>query len=118
MKSDKVYLDHMLECIQNIEAYTKNGKMEFMDSTLVQDAVIRNLEVIGEAAKRISNDLKITYDALPWREMAGLRDVLIHDYFGVDLKIVWNVIEKELPTIKSDLMRILGDYYPPIDPPV
>lgn len=109
MKDDKVYLHHILECIKNIETYTLNGETEFKHSTLVQDAVIRNLEVIGEASKRISSDLKVTYDELPWREMAGLRDVLIHDYFGVDLKIVWNVVEKELPGIKNDLMQILRD---------
>ena len=97
MKDDKIYLHHILECIKNVEAYTKNEKLEFMESTLVQDAVIRNLEVIGEASKRISNDLKVTYDELPWREMAGLRDVLIHDYFGVDLKIVWNVSDRHQP---------------------
>ena len=109
MKDDKIYLHHILECIKNIESYTPDGEMEFKNSTLVQDAVIRNLEVIGEASKRISNDLKVTYNELPWREMAGLRDVLIHDYFGVDLKIVWNVVEKELPRIKNGLMQILRD---------
>lgn len=110
MKSDKTYLIHILECIENIENYTKEGKGKFIESTLIQDAVIRNLEIVGEASKKISIDTKNIYSELSWREMAGLRDVLIHDYFGVDIKIVWNVVEKELPKVKKGVEEILSDY--------
>lgn len=72
--------------------------------------MIRNLEVLGEATKRISQDLRRQYPQLPWREMAGLRDVLIHNYFGVDNEIVWNVVEKELPTLKEQIIDMLNDY--------
>ncbi|SNS05509.1 Uncharacterized conserved protein, contains HEPN domain [Anaerovirgula multivorans] len=85
------------ECIHNIETYVEPGKVEFFKSKLIQDAVIRNLEVIGEATKKIAYELRHREHDIPWKEMAGLRDVLIHDYFGVDLDIVWNVVKKELP---------------------
>ncbi|SDK00076.1 HepT-like ribonuclease domain-containing protein [Natronincola ferrireducens] len=110
MKSDKIYLIHIMECIENIEEYTEEGKEKFIKSQLIQDAVIRNLEIIGEATKKISKDTRNSYSELPWREMAGLRDVLIHDYFGVDIKIVWNVVEKELPKVKRSVKVILADY--------
>lgn len=70
-------------------------------------AVIRNLEVIDEATKRVSNELKLKHKDIPWREMAGLRDVLIHNYFGVDNQIVWNVVENELPQLKKNLHEII-----------
>lgn len=100
MKDDKLYLEHILECIAYIEDYTIDGKEGFMSSKVTQDAVIRNLEIIGEAAKRVSSNLRKQNPDIAWREMAGMRDVLIHDYFGVDLMIVWNVVEYELPKIK------------------
>lgn len=84
MKDDRVYLTHILECIANIEDYTSGWEKAFLNSKMIQDAVIRNLEIIGEATKRISQELKTQNSDMPWREMAGLRDVLIHDYFGVD----------------------------------
>jgi uncharacterized protein with HEPN domain len=103
MKNDQLYLTHILECITNIESYLPNGKEDFFSSRLIQDAVIRNLEVIGEATKRISKEFRDQHPNVPWREMAGLRDVLIHDYFGVDNGIVWNVVEKEIPPLKEIL---------------
>jgi len=117
MKNDKLYLTHILECITNIESYIPNGKDDFFSSKLIQDAVIRNLEIIGEATKRISKDLREQHTHIPWSEMAGLRDVLIHNYFGVDNRIVWNVVEKEIPPlaikrknnefVKLDLAKLL-----------
>lgn len=107
MKNDKLYLTHILECIKNIESYIPNGKDDFFSSKLIQDAVIRNLEIIGEATKQISKELRDQNPHVPWREMAGLRDVLIHHYFGVDNEIVWNVVEKELPALKEKIRKIL-----------
>lgn len=108
MKDDVVYLRHILECIDSIESYVPNGKQDFFSSKLIQDAVIRNLEVVGEATKRISQELRQQHLKLPWREMAGLRDVLIHNYFGVDNDIVWNVVEKEVPILKDQITNILN----------
>ncbi len=107
MKNDFVYLIHIHECIQQIEEYTINGREEFMNSRLIQDAVIRNMEIIGEATKRVSPGLREQHPEIPWKEMAGMRDVLIHGYMGVDLKIVWNVVSRNLAEIKEHLQRLL-----------
>lgn len=106
MKDDKVYLISILESIENIEDFTKGGKEEFLVTKIIQHAVIRNLEIIGEATKKISNELKKDFPEIPWREMAGLRDVLIHDYLGVDNQRVWNVIQYELPHLKEKMKKI------------
>lgn len=107
MKNDRVYLTHILECIQSIESYLPNGKKDYFSSKMTQDAVIRNLEIIGEATKNISEELKLKNSHLPWKETAGLRDVLIHEYFGVDNEIVWNVVEKELPKLKENITGLI-----------
>lgn len=108
MKRNELYLQHILECVITIEEYTHEGQQAFYESKIIQDAVIRNLEIIGEATKRISKEFREQHIQMPWREMAGLRDVLIHNYFGVDLGIVWNVVEQELPKLKAYLIDILN----------
>lgn len=108
MKNDRMYLLHILECIQNINHYLPNRKDDYFSSKMVQDAMIGKMEVIGEATKRISNELKLKHKDIPWKEMAGLRDVLIHNYFGVDNQIVWNVVENELPLLKKSFNWILN----------
>jgi uncharacterized protein with HEPN domain len=107
MKDDRLYLIHIWECIQRIESYTGEGKTAFQASTMVQDAVIRNFEIIGEATKRLSPELKQSHPEIQWRGMAGFRDVLIHNYMGVDLEEVWNILENELPQIKNSLKAVL-----------
>ena len=109
MKDDSVYLIHVLECIKQIEEYTINGREEFMNSRLIQDAVIRNIEIIGEATKQVSPGLRNEHPEIPWKEMAGMRDVLIHDYMGVDLQIVWNVVARNLAEIKEHLRGLLSN---------
>jgi uncharacterized protein with HEPN domain len=110
MNRDFVYPNHIGESIEKIENYVTVGERVFFETTYWQDAVIRNLEIIGEATKRLSGDLKDDNAEIPWREIAGLRDILIHDYMGVDLYVVWNVVVLDLPKLKKTVMRLLEEY--------
>ena len=107
MKDPRVYLAHILECIERIQKFTEKGREAFFTDRMTQDAVIRNFEIIGEAAKRVSDDYRTSHQKIPWRNMAALRDVLIHDYAGVDLKKVWQVIAQELPPLKAAIVFFL-----------
>jgi len=102
---------HILERIGRISSYTAGGKDAFFDDPLVQDAVVRNLEVIGEAAKRIPDDYRQAHPSIPWRGLAALRDILIHQYEGVSLPEVWGVVEAKLPQIRDAIARVL----PPLE---
>lgn len=106
MSDDRLYLSHMLESIRRIREFTAAGREEFMASLLIQDAVIRNFEVVGEAAKRLSEDCARANPEIPWRRIAGFRDVLIHQYMGVDLLEVWNIVVRDLPTLETSLQKI------------
>lgn len=108
MKDDRVSLAHIRDAIARIESYTQGGREAFFADTKTQDAVIRNLEVIGEAVKNLSADLRVTHPEMPWTRIAGMRDVLIHDYFGVRLETVWNAVEHRLPELKRCVEALLG----------
>lgn len=111
MKDDQVFLLQILEFIEKIDTYTQNGKEEFMLTPLIQDAVIRNFEIIGEAVKQVSDQIKKDHAEIHWREIAGFRDVLIHKYMGVDLDAVWNAVEIDLPILREKIMKILENQY-------
>jgi uncharacterized protein with HEPN domain len=98
----------MLERMERILTYTSGGKDAFLQSEIAQDAVIRNFEIIGEAAKGLSTNLCQDHPDIPWQRIAGFRDVLIHNYMGVNLQIVWRIVEQELPGLKTRLEQILA----------
>ena len=104
MKDDSIYIDHIVQSIDNILEYTKVlNKKDFAKNNLVQDAVIRNFEIIGEATKKVSNEYKQVHFKVPWKEMSGMRDKLIHDYIGVDIAVIWKTIKEDLSTLKKIL---------------
>ena len=111
MKNERLYLSNIKECIERIEEYTKGGKEEFMQTKMIQDAVIRNFEIIGEATKRLSPELRNNYVNVPWQQMAGLRDVLIHDYLKINVNLVWQIIEQNLSDLKIQIIAILNDLH-------
>lgn len=113
MKDDRIYLLHIRDAIQNILTYTTSGKDSFFVDRKTQDAVIRNLEIIGEATKRLSVSLKHANPDIAWKPISGMRDKLIHEYFGVNLQLVWDVIERDLPGLKVKVLHLLTALTPP-----
>ena len=107
MSNDLVYLNHIHDAIVRVESYISVGRDVFMTTTHWQDAVVRQLEIIGEATKRISEEVRSKYPDISWRRIAGMRDVLIHDYMGVDLALVWEVAHRDLPELKRKIALIL-----------
>jgi uncharacterized protein with HEPN domain len=107
VKDERLYLHHMLERCQRIARFIGPGKQAFMESEALQDAVIRNVEVIGEAAKRVSPETRAQLAVLDWKGICGMRDILIHDYIGVDLDEVWNVASSRIPELQAVLEQFL-----------
>lgn len=106
---DRLYLSHILRCISRVETYTRAGRAAYDSETIIQDAVIRNLQVIGESAKRLSQELCAAASEIPWKDVVGLRNVLVHDYLGVDLDSVWEIASNDLPGLRAAIHRLLGE---------
>ena len=108
-KDTRVYFEDILESVSQIEKYTnKITCEEFLKNTLIQDAVTRRLEIIGEAVKKVPQDIRDLYPDVPWRNIAGMRDILIHEYSGVNLKRVWKVVKSDMPNLKKCVIEIIG----------
>ncbi len=110
MRDYRLYLDDILIAIKKIEKYTKNLSLEKLKkNTLIVDAVVRNLEIIGEAVKNIPSHIKDKYPDVEWKKISGLRDILAHEYFGIDLEILWDIIKNKLPGFKTEISRLSKD---------
>ena len=110
-KDPRVHLVQILECIERIESFVIDGEAAFYQDARTQDAVLHNLAVIGEIAKRVDVSYRAEHPTIPWRSMAGLRDVLIHQYDRVRLNLVWAAVEENLPALKVEIVKVL----PPLD---
>jgi uncharacterized protein with HEPN domain len=112
-RRDRDYLGDIVEAAERVLSYAGGFSFEsFLEDGRTQDAVLRNLQVIGEAARKISPELRSAHSFLPWREMTGLRNRIVHDYFGVDLEVVWVIVNDELPVLLREIQAILGDQTP------
>jgi uncharacterized protein with HEPN domain len=108
VKNDRPYLADILQALQRVEEIGQRGHDAFLADWLLQDAAIRNFEIVGEAVKRVSAELKAAHPEIPWADLAGFRDVLIHQYFRVDLEIVWALIEQRVAALRGDLARLVA----------
>ena len=109
-KNDLIYIIHIKDCIDKIISYTQNlSEQDFLNNTIVQDAVIRNFEIIGEATKQLSKEFRGKYPDTEWKKIAGMRDKLIHDYIGVDQWAVWGVVSDIIPQFKKEIEFIIEE---------
>jgi len=105
--ADRALIKHMLECVARIREYTRDGRNVFLRSELIQDAVIRNLQTLAESSQRLSDAAKDDEPSVPWKDMAGMRNILVHDYLGgVDIDTVWEVVDSRLPELEQALKRL------------
>ena len=109
MKDDGVYLRHIQESIRRIEQNTAGGQDEFGRSHTLQDAVLRNLQTMSEATQRLSDGLKAAHPTVEWKRIAAFRNVLVHNYLGIDLETVWMVVREQVPELKAEIEKMLDE---------
>jgi uncharacterized protein with HEPN domain len=110
-KDPKIFLEHILESISEIERNINGmSEVKFSESITIQDAVVRRLEIIGEAVRNIPDSFRNNHPKTPWKKIAGLRDVLIHEYFGVDMELVWKIATKDIPKLKKQIINLLEKF--------
>jgi len=106
-RDDSVYLDHIRDSIDRVASYIGGvSEAEFLSTPLVQDAVIRQIQIIGEAASKLSRAFRSRSSAIPWNDIVGMRQKLVHDYLGVDLRAVWDTAVRDVPTLKAELEKL------------
>lgn len=106
----KVYLEDILEATRKIHDYSSGLTFkDFANDSKTLDAVVRNLEVIGEATKKVPESIRARHPSIDWKKIAGMRDILIHEYFGVDLDVIWDILQNKLPTFEKQVERILQE---------
>ena len=107
MKDSLFFIEHILESIELIKRYTEGRSLEeFLNDVQFQDSVIRRLEIIGEAVKNIPDDIKKEHPEIPWKEIAGMRDIVVHGYFGIDLELTWRTVERDIPELERKISAI------------
>lgn len=109
MSNDLIYLVDIQDAINQIEKYASQGKDAFFRERILQDAIVRNFMTIGEAVKRLQAETTSVYPRIPWKDIAGFRDILIHNYSGIDYTYVWNVIETHLPPLKETIEKLISE---------
>ena len=107
MRDDRERLLDILEAIERIEKYTSKGREAFEDDELIQTWVVHHLEIIGEATRALSSEIKQNYPKTPWSQIAGMRNILVHHYFGVDSSAVWNAVDRDLTSLKAQVEAVL-----------
>ena len=112
MKDDRVYLDHILECLEWIAQYSEEGQQAFLADRKTQSATLRELQTLAESTQRLSNDLKVSHREIQWEAIAGFRNVLVHDYLGIKAERIWEIVERDLPLLRSaveDMLRQMDE---------
>ena len=107
MKDDSIYLKHILDCIRRIEEDTSEGREKFLATHTLQDAVLRNLQTLSESAKRLSDPLKTSRPEIEWRRITAFRNILVHDYLGIDLDRIWRIVQHDVPQLKRAVAALL-----------
>ncbi len=110
MKDDRLYLLHISDCVDRIFEYTRDGRTTFLDDLRTQDAVLRNLHTLSESIQMISSETKLRYHEVPWREISAFRNVVVHDYLGIEVERIWDIIERDLPPLKLNIKLILNAF--------
>lgn len=108
MKSDKIYLEHIIECIDKIERFL-DARNSIKDQEIVDDAIVRNLQIMSESTQKLSDNIKLSVHDIPWRDISDFRNKLVHDYLGIDLEIIYDVINNEIPKLKKNVINILKE---------
>lgn len=109
MKDDRFYLVHIHDCIERIQEYTATGREAFLGDRRSQDAVLRNLQVLAESSQRLSDEIRQRHEGVDWRALAGFRNLLVHDYLGVSVPRVWELIDLYLPRLRREIDLMLGE---------